>query len=80
MSLLKVQSVCCTWFCMVYDEYFFISAINCTDTPVIPAGGVIIDPDDPNAKFPTTYKKGVFDWDMENKTFSRVIKYSCTGK
>ena len=66
---------------MVYDEYFIlISAIICTDTPVIPAGGVIIDPDDPNAKFPTTYKKGVFDWDMENKTFSRVIKYSCTGK
>ena len=66
---------------MVYNEYFFlISAINCTDTPVIPAGGVIIDPDDPNAKFPTTYKKGVFDWAIENKTFSKVIKYSCTGK
>ena len=59
---------------------FFISAIICTDTPVIPAGGVIIDPDDPNAKFPTTYKKGVFDWDMKNKTFTKVIKYSCTGK
>ena len=37
----------------------FFSAINCTDTPVIPAGGVIIDPDDPNAKFPTTYNKGL---------------------
>ena len=68
-----------TWF----DIWKNISilAINCTDTPVIPAGGVIIDPDDPDAaSFPTTYKKGVFDWDMENKTFSRVIKYSCTGK
>ena len=65
------------WFIM---NIFFISAINCTDTPVIPAGLIWIDPDDPNAKFPTTYKKGVFDWDMENKTFDKVIKYSCTGK
>ena len=64
---------------MVYNEYFFlISAINCTDTPVIPAGGVIIDPD--TEKIPTNYKKGVFDWDMKNKTFTKVIKYSCTGK
>ena len=56
-----------------------ILAINCTDTPVIPGGGVIIDPDDPDFEsFPPSYKKGVFDWDMENKTFSRVIKYSCT--
>ena len=31
----------------------------------------MIDPNDPNAKFPTTYKKGVFDWDMENKTFDK---------
>ena len=57
---------------------FFISAIICTDTPVIPAGGVKLDPK--AEKFPTAYKKGVFDWDMENKTFTKVIKYSCTGK
>ena len=61
---------------------FWISAINCTDDPYQPLGGVIVDPiTDTNVeppKLPPTYKKGVYDWDMLNKSFSKIVKYSCT--
>ena len=45
-------------------------------------GGQIFEPsteiDGEPPSLPITYKKGVFDWDMLNKSFSKVVKYSCT--